>query len=395
VAERRNNQLSHQGKYTYYGMTLKSFSDSLKRICVTSWAQLARFQEVFESPRKVITELCDLKVAFVKQSVYTDLYANPNAGSPLEIIASSNFRSGPVGLMQTLRADYYIVNVEPDTECRIWEEKRKDFKARPFWIHIIEEQKQVAVQAADIDWSQYDLVLALENAIPARITQQHPTVLWATMVEHHRMSIYKSYLRTPPEGYDCFFNQRFGPTLRSLHRSAHVIEWPYSFSNEKCVADLFPGTVKENSIVVEAHQPREALQTLLKAPEIRVHFSGGRNIIEHLELLAKAKILFSPIYERPLWGNATVEAAAADCIVVGNRHALWNPCMIDPRMHCSSVEKGWEIISWLLSDDSYYQEMLASQRTRLNWYAFSRPLLQLLYYVSKSPRPLSAKRFVR
>ncbi len=125
MAERRSNQLSHQGKYTYYGMTLKSFSDSLKRICVTSWAQLARFQEVFESPRKVITELCDLKVAFVKQSVYTDLYANPNAGSPLEIIASSNFRSGPVGLMQTLRADYYIVNVEPDTECRIWEEKRK------------------------------------------------------------------------------------------------------------------------------------------------------------------------------------------------------------------------------------------------------------------------------
>lgn len=375
-------------------MTLKSFSDSLKHIYVANWAQLARFQEVFESPCNV-TELCDLKVAFVKQSVYTDLYANPNAGSPLAIIASSNLRSGPVGLMETLHADYYIVDMEPDAECRIWEEKQKDFKARPFWRHIIEAQRRVAVQAADIDWSQYDLVLALENAVPARITQQYPTVLWATMVEHHRMLTYQSYLRHPPEGYDCFFNQRFGPTLRSLCRRAHVIEWPYSFNNEKCIVDFFPWVAKENSIVVEGHQQREAFQALQKTPGIRVHFSGGRNIIEHLELLAKAKIFFSPVYEQPLWGNATVEAAAADCIVVGNRHSFWNPCMIDPRMHCCSIKKGWKTILRLLSDESYYQEMLALQRARLNWYAFSRPLLQLLHYISRSPRPFSAKRFIQ
>ena len=371
-----------------------TFSDLLKHICIASWAQLAGFQEVFECPREV-TELCDLKVAFVKQSVYTDLYADPDAGSPLAIIASSNLRSGPVGLMETLRADYYIVDMEPDTECRIWEEKQKDFEARPFWKHIVEAQKQVAVRAADIDWSQYDLVLAMENAIPARITQQYPTVLWATMVEHHRMLTYRSYLRCPPKGYDCFFNQRFGPTLCSLGRRAHVIEWPYGFSNERCIVGFFPGVTKENSIVVESHQQREAFQALRKTSGARVYFSGGRNIIEHLELLAKSKIFFSPLYERPLWGNATVEAAAADCIVVGNRHAFWNPCMIDPRMHCCSVKKGWKIISRLLSDEDYYREMLASQRARLNWYAFSRPLLQLLSYISKSPRPFSAKRFIR
>ena len=47
------------------------------------------------------------------------------------------------------------------------------------------------------------------------IVKKYKDVTWATMVEYHRMKSYKNYV-IPPDGYDIFFNQRFGPAPISL-----------------------------------------------------------------------------------------------------------------------------------------------------------------------------------
>jgi hypothetical protein len=41
-------------------------------------------------------------------------------------------------------------------------------------------QSVAAVSAESVDWSAVDLVIATENAVPARLTRRYPQVLWAT-----------------------------------------------------------------------------------------------------------------------------------------------------------------------------------------------------------------------
>ena len=68
-----------------------------------------------------------LRVALVKQSSYADLYSLPTRkdGSGcrkgFDIYGSSNFRSGPVGLLANFDCDFIIVNCFDAPECSIWQ----------------------------------------------------------------------------------------------------------------------------------------------------------------------------------------------------------------------------------------------------------------------------------
>ncbi|HJN17062.1 MAG TPA: hypothetical protein QGH10_16265 [Armatimonadota bacterium] len=359
------------------------------RVAGPAWAGACKWLEQRESPAK-LPHLTGLRVALVKQSVYTDLYYDPNAKTPLDLIGSSAHRSGPVALLTDFPSQFFIVETEPDDECQVWQEKARS--THPEWDALTTAMDAVAVPAASVDWGQFDVVLAIENAVPERITRDFPAVLWATMVEHHRMSVYKPYLRQPPSGYDCFLNQHFGPTPRSLRRRAHVVEFPYALNRAGSITDLFGDLPTQNWVVIERNQIEGSLKDLQMPEGVDSKLCGDRTITDHLRMLVQSKILFSPRAGRRLWGNAAAEAAAADCVVVGNRHSYWNPCMIDPRLHCTTPPAGIKLVERLLADDDEYHDMLTAQRARLDWYAFWRPLQQLNACIAQTPRPLSAQR---
>ena len=62
-----------------------------------------------------------MKIAFVKQEVYQDLYVCPTSEKdPAKILFSSQMRVGPIGLMAELDADFYIVKAESNLETRVY-----------------------------------------------------------------------------------------------------------------------------------------------------------------------------------------------------------------------------------------------------------------------------------
>ena len=284
--------------------------------------------------------LASWKIALVKQVNYTDLYTNPNAETTYDLLKSSTMRSGPTGLWPDGRPHFFIVHDQPDPESRIWESRLPLEKKNPA-NHASREkirvkQQEVSVAPEDVDWGQFDLVVTIENAIPARITKRFPQTKWATFIEHHRMPQYQQYLRQAPDGYDYFFTQRYGPTPQSLWQGKHAIDLSYGYKGIGDVSRLFPSLEKKLLVHVEDHQNLDAIRQQAERYDIDPSIfrsAHASNCLKYLRSLAESTIFYAPKSSRPLGGLANVDAASAGCAIIGNRCDLWNPSLIDPSMN--------------------------------------------------------------
>lgn len=375
---------------------------TLNRLAVHGWSWICSLLERSEAGAFSgdVAPVCpftpELKVALVKQSSYCDLYRNPAARTPMELLQSSIHRTGPIGLFINFKASFLIVHTESDEECRIWEEKLAyetpgSERALRF-PQYRQEQEAVAVAADSVDWNQFDLVIAIENAVPSRITLRYPSVLWCTLLEHHRLQPYRSYLRQPPKGYDVFLNLRFGPNPQSLRRRPHVVDFPYGLNDVNGLAALFRDVPQLSSLVLlEDHQPVGELQARLAAKGLTAVLPGpsSGSLVAYLERLAAVRCLLVPHSKRPLGGLASIDAAAMDVLVIGNRRQCWNPFIYLPELQASSEEGAVRLVERVLVDDSLRESLIAAQRKRLHWFAWVRPLRQLLAAARQVDRPLA------
>ena len=220
-----------------------------------------------------------LRVAVVKQSTYCDLYTDPFAKSAADLLASSIHRTGPIGLFINFDTQFIIVHPEPEAECRVWEEKlayevKGSDRAERF-PKLRKQQAAVSVSARDVDWSQFDLVIAIENAVPSTIAQQYPSVLWCTQLEHHRLAPYQKYLRRAPAGYDAFLHHRYGPNLGSILHKSHVVDFPYGLNSVGGLSSIYSEIPKEKrQVMLEDHQDFVQLVPLLIKKKLRWKHGG-------------------------------------------------------------------------------------------------------------------------
>jgi len=337
------------------------------------------------------------RVAFVKQSVLPDLYSSNEAASRDDIVFSSVQRSGPVALFTEFEGSFYMVKVDAAPECQVYRERLGQLPKDPEVGRILRKQDQRAIRADSVDWSSFDMVIAYDNAVPATVAERFPSTLWCTMLENHRMRSYRSYLKEPPPGYDCFFNQHFGPTPRTLGRRSHVIDFPFGFNRPGSISSLFGGLAPEPRVVLERHQDNEALRRSLGSLGVEVYESTGRavSIREHLSHLVRARYFLAPGARRPLWGNATSEAAAAGCLILANPDELWNPFLVNPECACRNARQAIELIGRLENNPEERQGLLQKQAERLDWFCFHRPLLQIQAHLARVGRELKLSEAVR
>lgn len=352
------------------------------------WTRISKYLEKTEKKRFSIRVNSNLKIALVKQTCYADLYSSPYFSnieeSILPLIYSSNHRSGPIGLFLNFNTDFYIVKIEDYPECKVYKEKPSNMK----WQNIEKSQEKFGVSAFTVDWAKYDMVIAIENAVPSIVTKKYKNVLWATMLEYHRMSSYKKYRRRLPKGYHVFFDQHFGPSPRTIFKRSHVVEWPYFFNTIRALNTLCD-IPKKDIICIDSHQEISEVSKVLA--ELKYDwFITDRNysIQEFLDLLVQSKVVIMPIINdnKILWGNLSLEAAAADCIIIGNRKNLWNSCLIDPSLECNDYTQLKKILLKLREDSSFYDICLKLQRERLNYFVYERPFNQIYTYLENKGR---------
>ena len=137
------------------------------------------------------------KIAFVKQVTYQDLYCCATQTSCFDLVFSTFKRTGPVALFSRYQADFFIVDVENEAECGIWKEKAHYCYQHPIsyyeslvykiseWGKIaghVEPQGTYSIKCSDIDWSDYNIVISVDIAIPEKIVKKYPKILWCYFI---------------------------------------------------------------------------------------------------------------------------------------------------------------------------------------------------------------------
>jgi hypothetical protein len=357
-----------------------------KKVAVNLWSRACGLMERFENiPQDVPDILSSWKIALVKQVNYTDLYTNPEATTVLELLESSTMRSGPTGFWPDGKPNFFIVQDQADEESRIWEWKLQFERQNPENYISREKvralQRQRAIAPDDVDWGQFDLVVTIENAIPARITRQFPQTKWATFLEHHRMPQYRQYLRKPPVGYDYFFTQRYGPNPQNLWQGKHAIDISYGFKRPGDVSKLFPEIEKKPFVHVEDHQNLERIRMMAEQhgadPKI-FRSSHMTSCVDYLRSLAESRVFFAPSSTRPLGGLANVDAVAAGCLVWANKLDLWNPYLVCKEIRSNEILEYLESLAQIICGDCESLCLLLAQKESFQKYVIERPTSQIL-----------------
>lgn len=348
------------------------------------------------------------RIAVVKQDINEDLYCCWHGSSAREIVESTLLRTGPVDLFLEWDAAFLIVETAQDEECNIWQERATHLKwdtlefFRSYRDRIPGRdygQRRFAVPVEDVDWGQFDIVVSVDNSVPARITRKYPATLWTYYVREIKAPAYAVSQRAPLAGQDRVLNHYFRPLPPAL--PSHVLEFPYHLHSVGCFSRLFecPAVpddqrrgvfVDHHTMVGLSEEARRGLQEF--GPVSSPIHEGGREVVPTSERVARRTmdpdlrdaLLTSRYYlvlpaQRRVFGTAAVEAIAAGCLVVGPPDALMNGFLLGGGM--DGGDDGLTVVDrlrMLENDRTLRAARLRWQRACVNTLCCARPMADLL-----------------
>lgn len=326
------------------------------------------------NPEAILAALEGIKICIIKQDTYTDLPSR-NCYSYDDYLVNSNHRSGPYGLMKELNAHFRVVRTEPG--CNIWQQKL----IRGNQIHhnhIRKQQAQSSGSVHEIDFLAYDMVLSIECSVPVSITRAYPHVLWATMLEDHRLSEFRDFCKAPPVGYDLFIDQVFGPEFWFRQYRPHLLHFPYVIPHLK--RSVIVGKTRRYAIVDSPVQDAK-LRKYLESIGFEVRFAQSHSLSEYFDLLAETKYFISTNLQSPKWGNGFIEPAAFGCLNIGQANMYWNPCLLTPKATFSSSKDVISTISKFEENESLLKTVLETQFSLMVTYCVYQPFLKLTRWI--------------
>ena len=327
----------------------------------------------------------NLKIAFVKQVVYQDLYVAPNGATAAELLFSSMGRVGPIGLFSLHNADFIITKETNDPESRHWEKilatwsknGPDDFrKLNHTTLDKIPGQEfkspgvnispgEFAVDPESINWSIYDIVICINFAVPERIIVKHPKVLWAYMIAEANRFMDKVYYN-----YDCSLNQEARGLVAN---KLGILDFPYTYVGPFCLENILKDELKReslnNGIYAEVNVVKE--RPVKEIPHFEPLKSTGHPIRVHQQLIKdNLREVFDAKYflkvgGRPTRGNSVVEAISLGTLVLMAPEDLIHTQLLPKECWVRSVEEAKEKILFLDNNPAEFQRLLALQRELL------------------------------
>lgn len=333
----------------------------------------------FSRSGDLLERLRGMRICIVKQESYTDL-ASQSVNGIEAYLEFSNHRSGPYGWLIDFNADFRVVRCHP--EANLWEQKLE--RGNQSHHQQIRDRQALNAELIDaVDFSIYDLVLTYECAIPASVTAQYPNVLWATILEDHRMREFAQFSRKPPEGYDYFFDQRFGPSgIFRQTRQPHVINFPYVIPH--CSRLNHSKDVRDVVLMDSPHRDEE-LDQFFSELGYQLHYTQSRSLKEHFAMLTKCKYFISYECNNPKWGNGFIEPAAYGCINIGDPNMFWNPAFIT-RQGRLSRSRNLKKLVLEIEEAQLGKEILDLQHCLIEEYCCYGPFHKLLHGAMSNQR---------
>jgi len=341
------------------------------------------------------------KVAFVKQCVYNDLYCCPSRTRAPDAVRSSLLRTGPMGFLTDLGADFWHVVEDPAPECKTWEESPgsnpntdlEEFRSRQYKLphdgklgHLC-PPADLSVEIDKVPWQEYEIIVSMDIAIPLRIIRNYPRILWVYFPADPGTPTSKSSRKTPPTGFDV--------TLTHMHRRFPVrpnlgswaIECPYSFQSSFSWETVWPRSNERRGVMVEGKTYRkltpDQLASLTRFGPVR-RPQGSVSQMAH-DLLSSRYYL--SLYGHPLTGNGQIEAIMAGCLSIGDpetyvQRSLYTPVTVVPDF-TSSLHR----IEEFERNPNLREQSRQEQQAIAEYICFRRPAYQLLTFLKKKRSP--------
>ncbi|NCY21405.1 hypothetical protein EBX31_05550 [bacterium] len=338
-----------------------------------------------------VEALRKLKIAFVRQDVFLDLYcADPKLSGP-ELVRNSVQRTGPAGLLVDLQADYWILKEDSAPECSVWMEKiandpdpqpdaYRSQKDRPPRTNFSTTFASHSVKADEVPWEDYDLVVSMDISVPFRIISRTRRPLWAYLPGDPGVPTAKRSLREPPGNYNLSLSHGFRryPVRPSL--GPRTIEFPYTFLRQSTWKRVFPPDPGETRLgtMVESHTDR------LLGPAERAELSKlgpvrrpAGSIQEVADSLNRSRFYFR-CGGGPVIGNGIIEAAAAGCLAMGNPREFVNRSLFTRSTQCDERHVGIRKMQQFNLDQPRMEKLCALQGALVDYFCFFRPARDIL-----------------
>ncbi|MEO1024899.1 MAG: hypothetical protein AAFX07_05015 [Pseudomonadota bacterium] len=322
-----------------------------------------------------------MKIAFVKQDVYQDLYVCPSGTKDAaELLFSSMMRVGPVGLFSKLDSSFFIVEEDFAPECQIYRTvipkiadnvrllKTKTIDQMPGGEFKVPGSPHpngaFSVPCRSINWSEFDVVISVNISIPTEVVHQHPNVLFCYMIgEANLASKWADF------GYDICLNQLISEKVTS--RIGGAIDFPYTFLGPDCLANIMGRETARPSlqdgiyaeINMSPERPVQSAPTVLQplvdaGYKIRIH---KQKIFDNLLELYDAKY-FVKLGGRKIRGNSTIEAISSGTLALLPRETLIHSELLPQECSVETIEDLTDKIRYLDDNPAEYQRLLGLQR---------------------------------
>jgi hypothetical protein len=345
---------------------------------------------------EVLPDHTRLRVCLVKQKSTYDLYTK-ETGDLRELVASSNWRTGPLGLWEAFDCEFRLLDDDGARECHIGETR---------WSKYVEGWKLyddtvVYSKAEEIDWAAYDIVVSIDVAVPTRVIRAFPEVMWCYyFIEGGISGIDSTYRGSPYFGYNVFLTHRLGqkllasdsrPVRQMVTERRAALDFPYYFLSSRTVQALYEPCQKSGACL--GHQSRDVVTpheaaALERLGPLRRDYPPAIASIHRLELESKYFILHPRAEVRA--GTQVVEAVSAGCVVLGPPSRLWGyPALIAENRDQLEVEDILREYGRLEEDVDEYAKVRSVQAERVDQWCYQIPRrnLEHLYEAFRVSRP--------
>ena len=336
-----------------------------------------------------------LKIALLKQEVYPDLYVCPvTEKDPATILYSSMRGVGPIGLITDLEGDFYIIKEEPEWETQIY---RRVIPKIAKYLPMLKTQTvdklpgqafkqpgspypngKFAVDGRSIDWSQYDIVVSVNVALPTQLIRQYPKTLFAYMIGEANMAT-----KRPHFGYDVTLNQLARGIVATR---CGQVDFPYTFMGSHTLEDILAHHLqrpsKREGIFMEINSTTERPVTRVPDHFKPLEQTGQPVILHHQKIGDNLQAVYDAKYfikwgGRGIRGNSVVEAISLGALCLMNRDDIIYKELIIDECNVKSMDELLNLVNRLEQDPALYEELRAKQRAVVQDLFFSKPLLSL------------------
>jgi hypothetical protein len=265
-----------------------------------------------------------VRVCLVKQAGCYDLYT-VTGGDAAALARSSACRSGPLGLWEWpgFTTDFRVL-----TDCGTEECRRGPREWAPFVAgKTFRAFTGVADDPWEVAWSEYDIVISVDVAVPEAVVRSHPAVLWCHyFIEGGPWGVKEQWADSPQYGYDVFLNHRPAAAaltsrsraVRRLRRARRtVLDFPYYLLSDRTIADIYPAAEGRSGVCLASSSRdhlSEALRTALQRfGPLRLDYASPSEL--HQAMAASRYFVVTPGSPAKT-GGALVDAVSAGCVVL-------------------------------------------------------------------------------